>query len=293
MKKVLVLGSTSFTGHSILSNIRNNFECYECSRNKETAHLEFDVFHDHINKIENFIKVNNIEYVINCISNGNVDSCETDPEVASKINYEFVKELCDIQKNVKFHLIHLSSNAVYDGEHAPYSERSEPNPINMYGRIKAKADKYLKDNSPLFTLLRPITMYGENYKGQRHNPFSYFYEQLMLEKDIVAVNDVYVNMLNVNDLVFVVGKVINDDVVGEFNISGDDVLNRYEFVMLIKKYIPSSKSKIISTNSNSFVTPAKRPKNTSFDNSLMKNTFNFVPESIDKAIAMLTSKINK
>lgn len=38
-------------------------------------------------------------------------------------------------------LVHLSTDAVFDGEHAPYSEDDEPEPVHDYGRWKLDAER--------------------------------------------------------------------------------------------------------------------------------------------------------
>lgn len=38
-------------------------------------------------------------------------------------------------------LVHLSTDAVFDGEHAPYSEEDEPEPVHDYGRWKLRAER--------------------------------------------------------------------------------------------------------------------------------------------------------
>jgi len=37
-------------------------------------------------------------------------------------------------------LVHLSSDVVFDGEHAPYAEDAPPVPVHAYGRAKAQAE---------------------------------------------------------------------------------------------------------------------------------------------------------
>ena len=37
-------------------------------------------------------------------------------------------------------LIHISTDYVFDGKHAPYSEEDEVCPVNVYGRTKAEAE---------------------------------------------------------------------------------------------------------------------------------------------------------
>ncbi len=42
-------------------------------------------------------------------------------------------------------LIHLSSDALLDGEHAPYAESADPAPVHEYGRWKAKAEWHVRE----------------------------------------------------------------------------------------------------------------------------------------------------
>ncbi len=287
MKKILVLGGSSFTGGYICRHFRDEYEVITSSRNGKGADCKFDAVVDDITTLDSTIS--DLDVIINCISNGDLDSCEKDPELCKRINYDLVEALCHLQKKYHFHLIHFSSNAVYDGENAPYSESSHVNAINEYGRIKDKADQYIRKNLSEYTILRPITMYGTKLKEHRHNPFSFFYQQLSENKTITAVNDVYVNMLYVEDLVECVKSAINNQIYGIFNISGDDVVNRCEFVSIIKSLMPESTSMIRCVGSDQFKTEANRPKDTSFNNTAMKKVLNVYPESINVVLQRLVN----
>lgn len=291
MKKILVLGSNSFTGHHLCERLSDEYHILKTTRTGISADLKFDAVNDNIEVLAQFLKRENPDVVINCISNGNVDSCEENPELSKQINFEFVKELCILQQKHNFHLLHFSSNAIYDGDNYPYAESDAAMPINVYGEIKYLADKFIEQNLSKYTILRPITMFGLRLQEQRHNPFSFFYMQLLENKDIVAVNDVYVNMLNIEDLVKCTDSAIRKEVFGTFNISGDDIVNRYEFVSLIKKFLPNSTSNIKSVSSENFKTLAKRPKNTSFSNDLMKSNLNVYPASLEQTIQTLVSSL--
>lgn len=287
MKKVLVLGSSSFTGHYICERMSAEFNIIKSNRSGVDADIQFDAINDDIAVLD--ASLTGVDVVINCISNGDVDSCELDPEFSKSINYDFVTKLCELQKKHSFHLIHFSSNAVYNGEEAPYSENSPANAINRYGEIKLRADKYIEEQLGNYTILRPITMYGVRLGEQRHNPFSFFYEQLVQNKDIVAVDDVYTNMLHVEDLTKCVRSVINRQIYGTYNISGDDVVNRFEFVSMIKTLVPDSRSTIKRVTSDQFKTAAKRPRDTSFDNGAMKEVLGVYPEKLSTSLQNLVS----
>lgn len=42
-------------------------------------------------------------------------------------------------------LIHVSTDALFDGDHAPYAETDEPSPIHPYGRAKAAAERAVRE----------------------------------------------------------------------------------------------------------------------------------------------------
>ena len=133
-------------------------------------------------------------------------------------------------------------------------------------------------------------MFGLKTENQRHNPFSFFYSQLSGHEDIIAVDDVYVNMLHVQDLVGCIKYAVDHSTTGTYNISGDEVVNRYEFVWTIKAQLPESRSVITRVSSDNFVTVAARPRNTSFDNQKMKRVFDCKPQSLESIVSKLISQ---
>jgi dTDP-4-dehydrorhamnose reductase len=51
-------------------------------------------------------------------------------------------------------LIHLSTDAVFDGEHAPYAETEEPAPVHEYGRWKMIAERFVRDRMANASIVR-------------------------------------------------------------------------------------------------------------------------------------------
>ena len=291
-KRILLLGSTSFTGSHTLNSLKDRYSFRTVGRQADSVDRQFDVYNDDISALS--AELDWADVVVNCFSNGDVDSCEVNPQPSAQLNLDFPIALCDFQKKSDFHLVHFSSNAVYDGDNPLYSETSGHHPINTYGRLKSEADNYLKDNSAKLTLLRPITMYGQLLGEQRHNPFSFFFDRLQNNQDIVAVNDVLVNMLHVDVLTQCIEKVIDDSIYEEFNISGDDIVSRFGFVSEIKRHIPSSSSIVTETDSSGFKTAARRPLDTSFDNQKMKSLLGVHPISLSNSIeALVADAISK
>jgi len=280
--KIIILGFNSFVGSAISNyfNSVNGVELIYVGRKESRLHkvVKFKVVNDlalldnDVSSLIDGLDLDGDSILINCISMGDVDRCEIDKKDCDIQNYHFVKILYKHLKNNNFKkLIHFSTNAVYDGDNAPYREDSNCSPVNFYGCIKLKSDEFLlskKDKKVM--ILRPITMYGRAPSDGRENPVSMIIKKLKAGKKIKLVNDVLVNILYVGDLVRAIEKLITVDFTGLINISGDKVYSRYDLGLEVAKLIGAKKDLIESVSSTEFTTVANRPLDTSFDNTLMK-----------------------
>jgi dTDP-4-dehydrorhamnose reductase len=75
--------------------------------------------------------------IINAAAYTAVDSCETNTEVAFAINAEAVGHVREAAIDVGAHLVHVSTDYVFDGMlDRPYRESDTTNPQSVYGRSK-------------------------------------------------------------------------------------------------------------------------------------------------------------
>jgi len=51
-------------------------------------------------------------------------------------------------------LVHFSTDALFDGEAAPYTEADRPSPVHAYGRAKAEAERIVRATCPDATVIR-------------------------------------------------------------------------------------------------------------------------------------------
>jgi len=61
------------------------------------------------------------------------------------------------ERQIRF--IHLSTDQVFDGTAAPYTEQNAPSPINSYGTAKAHADDLVRSLNPQATIVRTSLLY--------------------------------------------------------------------------------------------------------------------------------------
>jgi len=69
------------------------------------------------------------------------------------------RHICDSAASSGAKLIHLSSDVIFDGRHAPYDENARPDPVHAYGRAKAAAESIIAgyDNH---LIIRTSLIYG-------------------------------------------------------------------------------------------------------------------------------------
>ncbi|HHI5411136.1 TPA: NAD(P)-dependent oxidoreductase [Vibrio metoecus] len=287
MKNILLLGENGFVGNVVLQILQADSNLFFLP---EKTKIDSDSIKDVIQNIRAIISNNKVDVVVNCIAKANLDECESEKESCRLINTTFVKQLVELMlecKDVK--LVHVSSNAVYDGEHAPYSEESPCYPINYYGQCKLESDEYIADNLENYAIARPITVYGPKKEGQRDNPVSFIVRKLMDGDSLTLVDDNIVNMIHVSDLSAAIKKLALENHRGLYNLSGDVSECRYDLGLRVAKLIGVSEDKITKVAGKSFKMAAPRPKDTSFDNSKMKALLGIKPENIDKKILEVVS----
>jgi dTDP-4-dehydrorhamnose reductase len=80
------------------------------------------------------------------------------PDMAAVIE-QGASNLIEAAALVDARLIHLSSDVVFDGRHAPYRESDPPNPVHDYGRAKAAAEAIVA-RYPNHVIVRTSLIYG-------------------------------------------------------------------------------------------------------------------------------------
>ncbi|MDQ3293319.1 MAG: sugar nucleotide-binding protein, partial [Actinomycetota bacterium] len=82
------------------------------------------------------------DVIVNLAARTDVDGCETHPDGAWLTNVLGVRHVAEAARRFDAHLVHLSSDYVFDGsKKGAYVEWDEVNPLSVYGRSKAAAER--------------------------------------------------------------------------------------------------------------------------------------------------------
>lgn len=84
--------------------------------------------------------------------------------ICYKVNVEGTKNIADICKERGIHLIHVSTDFIFDGtKTTPYIEDDSASPIEWYGETKAMAETVVKESGASYSIVRLAYPYRANF----------------------------------------------------------------------------------------------------------------------------------
>jgi dTDP-4-dehydrorhamnose reductase len=224
------------------------------------------------------------EVLIHTAAIANVDYCETHKEEARRVNVAGTANLLDACDKHGTKMIFTSTNAVFDGEHAPYSEEDEPSPINYYGKTKLEAETLVRQRGVKHVVARLMTMYGWNNPSERQNPVTLLLSKLMKGEAVQMVDDIYNNHLFADNCADAIWAIVKLDKAGLYHIAGGDCVSAYELALKTADVFGLDKSLIKRVKSNFFKFPAPRPKNTCYVTKKMEKELGVKPLGVKEGL---------
>ncbi|MBN1881979.1 MAG: SDR family oxidoreductase [Deltaproteobacteria bacterium] len=227
------------------------------------------------------------DVIVHTASCGNVDWVEKNREQGRKVNVEGTKNIVDAARKIDARVIFTSTNAVFDGENAPYREEDPTHPINMYGKTKVEGERIVSQAGTNHTIVRPILMYGWNHPQERQNPVTWLLVQLREGIQIKLVDDIYANPLLVDDCSMAIKKIIEEEKSGLYHIAGGERLNRYEMGVMTAEVFDLDVDLLSPVKNSFFQAIAPRPVDTSYDVSKMISDLGVRPRGMREGLVFM------
>ncbi|QCX39765.1 SDR family oxidoreductase [Aureibaculum algae] len=270
--KLVITGSNGLLGQKLVNLFSqlDSFEVTAISRGDDRNETAKNYTYKSID-ITDHIKLNTLlddvkpNYIINCAAMTNVDQCEKEQVECDKINVDALKVIAKATKKHHSHLIHISTDFIFDGENGPYSEEDKPNPINYYGLSKLKGELILKEAQINYTILRTILVYGLVDNMSKNNIVSWIKNGVENKQTLTIVNDQFRMPTLVDDLAEACFLAIKNTAYGIFNVSSSELLSIYEAALQVAEAFNLDTSYIESIPTSQLKQPAKRPSKTGFD----------------------------
>jgi dTDP-4-dehydrorhamnose reductase len=286
--KLLITGASGLYGSKLAQlALDRNIEVYSSDIQSLTVYGNF-VKLDISGKeqVAEAFKTIKPDVVVHAATLTDVDKCETNKELAWKVNVEGTKNIADAARSTGSFLIYISTDYVFNGEKGRYKETDNPDPINYYGLTKLKAEEIVQTR-PEYFIARPSVIYGSTPAAGKVNFALWLIETLRKGARVKIVTDQWNTPTLNTSLAEMTLEVIERRLTGIYHLCGATRVSRLEFAEQIAETFELNKGLIDSVLSSQFTWPAKRPMDSSLDTSKAQETLQNKPLKMDDALKQL------
>ncbi len=296
--KILVTGSNGLLGQKLTNLLQNekSISFIATARSKSVLPITHGTFQPlditDPSQVNRVIDETKPDVVINTAAMTQVDQCETDREACWKANVTSVENLIDACARNGVHLVHVSTDFVFDGTYGPLDETAKPNPVNYYGQSKLAAEELLIKSSISWSILRTVLVYGITEDMSRSNIVLWVKNSVEQGKTIQVVNDQWRTPTLAEDLAVGCYLAAKTKATGIYHISGKDFLSPYDIAIATANFFKLDKLLIKPTDSTQFKQPAQRPPKTGFIIDKARKELGYDPHSFQEGLAVLAEQIH-
>jgi dTDP-4-dehydrorhamnose reductase len=291
--KILITGCKGQLGSQIMNMIsKGKSEIAEISSEYKLAKVvgvdieDLDI--TNLKHVQDFVYKLNPDVIINAAAYTNVDACESNEELAFKVNTLGARNLAMVSKKIAAKMIHISTDYVFKGDGStPYREYDITNPLSVYGKTKLAGENFVGQLNNRHFILRTSWLYG--------NIGNNFVKTILKvgrsKGHLDVVNDQRGNPTSAEDLSYHILKLALSEEYGTYHCTGIGECSWYDFACKIIEYagIKCSVSPIIS---DSLTRAAKRPAYSSLDNMMLRCTVGDEMRAWQEALKMYIQKID-
>lgn len=298
MKRILITGSNGLLGQKLAELLlpMADVELLATSRGKNKLAAVFPELPFASMDVTDMAQVMKVvgefrpTHMIHTAAMTNVDECESDREGCLKLNRDAVLYLGAACEEFDVHLIHLSTDFIFDGEDGPYDERAAPNPINFYGESKRLGEEIVKKSRCKWAILRTVLVYGVAHDYGRTNIVLWVRDSLKAGKVIKVVEDQFRTPTLAEDLAMGCWLAVKHNAEGIYNISGKEMLTPYDMALQVAAYFNLDNSLIDKADASTFSQPAKRPPKTGFIITKAEKDLGYAPRGFTEGIRVVAEQ---
>lgn len=196
------------------------------------------------------------DWIVLAAAYTDVDGCELNPQLAAAVNTHGAINVAKAAARRASRLLFISTDYVFDGRKgSPYETGDERNPINVYGRSKAEAERALSERLPDCCIVRTSWLFGP---GGKCFPDTIL-RLAATRKELEVVDDQRGCPTYTLDLADAIQQLCRSQAQGIVHCTNRDHCSWYQFAAEIIRQAGLS-TVVRRTTSDKYVRPAERPK---------------------------------
>lgn len=266
-RRILITGANGQLGRALneLLSMKNEFTIINTDIGEASSYCPITL--DIMNPVAvmNLVQSVKPEIIINCAALTAVDLCESEGDLAYRINGLGPKNLAMAANEMEAKLVHISTDYVFNGESdVPYKEEDIPSPKSMYGSSKYQGEEFVKKYCSQYFIVRTAWLYG--------NGKNFVKTMLRLadeKNEIRVVDDQYGCPTSAIELAKAIIKLMETNEYGIYHGVCEGVTSWYNFAKEIFR-LSNKDVKLIPIETSEYPTPAKRPAYSVLENNKLK-----------------------
>lgn len=283
METILVTGSNGQLGNEM----RQIAKSYSQFNYIYTDIEELDICNK--TNLDDFVKLNKVDFIVNCAAYTAVDKAENDTELCYKINFEAVKNIAEIASKHQIKVVHISTDYVFDGtNYIPYTEEEQVCPYTVYGKSKLAGEQTLIENCKDAIIIRTSWLYssfGNNFVktmiklGKERDSLNVIFDQIGTPTYAADLADTIMKII-----------IHENFTTGIYHFSNEGVCSWYDFTKSIHR-ISGINCNVKPIESKEYPAPTPRPHFSVLNKAKIKSTYVLnIPhweESLEKCLKLL------
>lgn len=279
--KTAVFGATSYIG-SYFSRYYSGLYSGQIAFSRDELDLERPDIHN-LCLEENGFK----DALISC-GITQIDECKRDPAKAKRVNVEGTLELAKQLIDRKIRPIFLSSDYVFDGKNAPFSEDSETKPETVYGLQKKQVEEALPSIcGNQYLIVRLSKVYSQSLEDHF---LGRMIRELASGNSLRLAFDQRFCPTLVEDIVQAVSHIQCNPQSGIFHVSCPESFSWWEIGLQVAREFGFSEKLLKKISLEEFDIQRSRPRDITLRSKKIDHSFIALPEAINQLKSKLQQK---
>ncbi len=167
------------------------------------------------------------DWILHCAAIASIDQAKQDPQLTQILNADLPARFAKEAQNRDIQILHISSDAVFDGSSGNYREEDPTNPKSTYALSKLAGERAVADANP-DALIARVVFYGWSLSGKR-SLSEFFFNNLMAGKPINGFTNQQFCPLHVTHLTDLLIEMMSKNLKGLYHTVSSENLSKYDF----------------------------------------------------------------
>ena len=292
-KNYLVLGANGLIGRNMRKQLEGKYKWYGTYNKREEPELiKVDITSNA--DLKRIFEIANPDYVINSANlAGGVNFCENNPELAKKFHFDANVKIGELCNRYNARMVLISSDYVFDGDNPPYKEDDPKNPLNVYGKMKLRAEQWMEKHLTQYTIVRTTNVFGWDPLSKTPNFIMDLYRKLNEGETVNVPSYLWGNPTYVDDLAKAIIELTERGINDVFHVVGNSYINRYDWAQKLSDAIGIDRRYVVEVKrqiQNSVPRPLKSNLNTDKFRKVCKTQLHTVDEGLQMFVDEMNSE---